>query len=227
MKHYLLIALTLCLSPFVSALDLSPKEIEGAWKVLEMGGMKGEDNTLWEFRDGRFTQNFDGHRMVSDAYTIKGNKLELGYAAITVMEFGNGLMKAEYGPAVYKLEKVSDKVVITPKPKKEIPENIRKEAEEFAHAMLANVEQADGLDCEKAVANSIQSVDTMLGVGEKNYHSGYMSKEQYDQASVQLNKMKESITLDDCVNSEGKQRLVYTCMSNGRNMFMSCVQQHM
>lgn len=227
MKTLLTFVISLCFSSFVFALELRPEQVEGAWKIVQMGNDPESGEDLWEFNNGRFTQNLEGHRMASDAYKISGNKLDLGYASINVLEFDGQMMKAKFGPVVYKLEKVSDKVVVTPKPKKEVSAEAKKMAQEMAAAMMSNVSEGAELNCEKSVKNSHLSIDTMLGVGEKNYNGGYISKEQYEATVGQLKGVMAEITLEDCQKSTGKQKQFYTCMSNDNNMFMSCAQKYM
>lgn len=201
--------------------------LEGAWKIVQMGSFQEDGTVLWEFGNGRFTQNLGGHRMASEGYVQKESVLDLGYTSITIIELKGNRMKAKYGPAVYVLEKISNEVVVTPEPRKEISPEIKKQIDELARDAVAYTDEAAQLDCAKAVKNSHRSIDAMIGVGEKNYHDGHLTKAQYEQTSKKLKFLMNAIALDDCQESSGNKKAFYQCMSSDKNLFVSCAKKQM
>ncbi len=226
-ENILVFLMALILPSLSLGSDVSTEMIEGAWKIVQMGNDKEDGTDFWELHNGRFTQNLSGHRMPSDGYTIKGNIIDLGYASITVMETNGFQMKAKFGPANYALEKVSNTVVIVPKPKQDIPPETKKHVDDLVNAITTSMDESAELDCQKAVKNSHQSIDSIIGIGEKNYHDGYIEKEKYDKTVENLKSVMQSITLNDCKGSNDNKKKFYKCMSSDQNMFISCAKAHM
>lgn len=205
---------------------LPSSSLDGTWKIVQMGRVQEDGNSSWEFHNGRFTQVFDGSRLASDQYTVQGNTIKLDYGKIVVNSNDGKTMKATLGGFDYILVKASDTVDRTPKPKKELPPELKKQAQGFAEGLLSNVDMSATLDCPKAVKNTHDSADSMIGMVEKNHLDGYVEKAQYEQAVKGIREASSQITASDCQGAQGKKRDFYQCMSSNKNLFAACAKAH-
>ncbi len=105
MKWILRICLLSVLSAGAIAEDISEEAVAGNWLITSPVHTEADANDLWEFNDGKFVQNLGGSRIPSGTYKVANGNIECQYWTITVMEFGDGKMKAEMGGITYTLEK--------------------------------------------------------------------------------------------------------------------------
>lgn len=204
----------------------SSSSLDGTWKIMQMGRDQESGTSSWEFHNGRFTQVIEGSRLASDQYTVQGNTIKLDYGKIVVSSNDGKTLKANMGGVDYILVKSSDTVDRTPKPKKELTPELKKQAQGFMDGLLSNVDMSAKLDCPKAVKNTHDSADSMIGMVEKNHLDGYVDKAQYDKAVKGIREASSQITASDCQGAQGKKRDFYQCMSSNKNLFAACAKAH-
>ncbi|AZZ90253.1 hypothetical protein EUZ85_05790 [Hahella sp. KA22] len=74
------------------AAELSKQALQGSWLILSMNGESDDENDKWEFEGDNFYQNLGGRRISPDAFTVKGQTIDLGYAKIKVLAFDDDTM---------------------------------------------------------------------------------------------------------------------------------------
>ncbi|WP_431687865.1 hypothetical protein [Hahella sp. NBU794] len=87
------------------AAELSKQALQGSWLILSMNGESDDENDKWEFEGDNFYQNLGGRRISPDAFTVKGQTIDLGYAKIKVLAFDGDTMTADMAGFTYELKK--------------------------------------------------------------------------------------------------------------------------
>ena len=206
---------------------LTENYLQGAWLITEMNGEKDNENDLWEFQDGKFTQNLGGQRLLPDPYTLNGNIIDLNYGKITVLEMDGNRMKAEMAGFIYSLVKQSNKIVRQTKPQKPLSKEQQEFAEGLAEAILENTdEEGIQLNCIDAVKNGKYHLDSMLAVAKENHLNGYIPKEEYDNGIAEIMNIKRNMSIENCNSSGGDRRKFYTCLTNLSNHVASCGKKY-
>ena len=101
----------MCLAIFISstvafAVDVKDSDLQGRWLIVKMGTMDASDmNDVWEFKNGKWTPISSGKALKPDAYTLKGDIIDLGYTKIQIIEFSGNQMKTKQQGFEYTLEK--------------------------------------------------------------------------------------------------------------------------
>ncbi|WLQ12435.1 hypothetical protein O5O45_22160 [Hahella aquimaris] len=103
-KIVIFIALTL-FAIGAQAAELSKQALQGSWLILSMNGESDDENDKWEFEGDNFYQNLGGRRIYPDAFTVKGQTIDLGYAKIKVLAFDGDTMTADMAGFTYELKK--------------------------------------------------------------------------------------------------------------------------
>lgn len=111
-------------------------------------------------------------------------------------------------------------------PPRTLPPDVQTDVDAIA-AQLARVSDTEVvLACDKAVDNARYGVETMLEVGEKNLHAGYMTQTAYDAVTPALRSWLAVLTIQDCEAARGARRDFYRCMSSDDNHVYACGKAH-
>lgn len=109
---------------------------------------------------------------------------------------------------------------------KQLSGEAKEMADSFAEEILRDKGDAPEVDCEKAVFNAKDSIDTMLSVGKKNYEGGYIQEAEYKKMSEGLKKIQRKISMSECAGATGDVKGFYKCMSNDYNHVASCGKKY-
>ena len=92
--------------PFTSAFALDARDLQGKWVITAVNGEDdGGRSDIWEFRGDEWIV-WSGNRALSpDAFTVKDDVIDLGYARITVLEYAGDRMTTQQMGFVYTLER--------------------------------------------------------------------------------------------------------------------------
>lgn len=105
---------------------------------------------------------------------------------------------------------------------------ISKDVQDLAKGMEKALKKADPkevpLDCNNAVQNAQDQIDTALEGGAKNLKDGYITQEYYDNNAAKFRRAKAETTVASCQSATGKDKAFYQCMSNGNNHFLACTK---
>ncbi|ABC27690.1 hypothetical protein HCH_00795 [Hahella chejuensis KCTC 2396] len=105
MKQVAVFVALIMLALGVQAAELSKQALQGSWLILTMNGESDDENDKWEFEGDNFYQNLGGRRISPDAFTVKGQTIDLGYAKIKVLAFDGDTMTADMAGFTYELKK--------------------------------------------------------------------------------------------------------------------------
>lgn len=106
MKKLFLVVFFLVQSHFALAVNVSASDLEGKWLIVKMGSMDVSDmDDVWQFKNGQWTAISSGKALRPDAYTLKGDVIDLGHTKIQILEFSKSMMKTKQHNFVYTLKK--------------------------------------------------------------------------------------------------------------------------
>lgn len=91
---------------------------------------------------------------------------------------------------------------------------------------LRQTQEGGALNCEKAVSQYREQVDSMLAVGEKNMRDGYMSAAEFESRASKMRASKSEANVIDCKSASGEKKAFYACMSNPNNHLLGCADKH-
>lgn len=107
-------------------------------------------------------------------------------------------------------------------PLKQIDPEVQKSMEGMANALL-DVKPVEGnFECDKAVFNARDGIDTVLQVGRRNVETGYVSSAEFEKKRPKLEQVMNSFSSEDCKEATGPKLEFYRCMSNDHNHVMGC-----
>lgn len=94
-------------------------------------------------------------------------------------------------------------------------------------ALLSFNAQADwNATCQKAVSESLDTMDTYLGTARKNLQGGYITQANFDQVNTMFKELKLSATTTNCEKSTGNNKAFFECLANNYGDVMGCGQKH-
>ncbi len=103
---------------------------------------------------------------------------------------------------------------------------IPKDVQELGGTMVKELQNLDkrsvALNCNAASANTIEQIDSMIAVAQKNYNDGYLKQSQLDSGLPALRALRSTISTADCSSATGNKQAFYQCMSNDRNHVAGC-----
>jgi hypothetical protein len=106
MKNIIMCIAILISSTVAFAVEVKDSDLQGKWLIVKMGTMDVADmNDIWQFKNGKWTAISGGKALKPDAYTLKGDIIDLGYTKIKILEFSGNKMKTKQQGIEYTLKK--------------------------------------------------------------------------------------------------------------------------
>jgi len=108
---------------------------------------------------------------------------------------------------------------------KKIPKDVQEFGEGLQKSLGKVNDKQVPLNCATAVDNIHYQADTMLEVGQKNVHGGYMTQAAFDKMAPQIREAKTKYSVADCQGASGNKQAFYQCMSSSYNHVSGCDKQ--
>ncbi|MFZ6710693.1 hypothetical protein [Undibacterium sp. TC9W] len=169
------------------------------------------------------------HMMSPSVYYITdGHLLAFDFGILKISQFDNKTMKASVSGTDFVFEKASDDVYVKPKAKeKTISKEVVDMASSMAKALFGQGEEnAEALNCSKAVKDSWRFLDQSILQGKVNFNDGYLSSQELANTSKKINAVRDAIDINSCEASHGKTKEFYLCLSNPKNIILYCAEKY-
>jgi len=228
------LAILVFLSNQAFAVEVSEDALKGSWKIVRYNDKPYEDDDRWEYSGSHMSQvtySPDGkvHLMSPSVFYItEGHLLEFDFGKVDVMQLDKKTMAISVSGSDFVFEKISDRVYVKPKAKEKI---VSKEVAETVSGMAEGLfgtgeENAEALNCSKAVKDTWRFLDQALLQGEINFNDGYSTRQQLADSGKKLNALRNAINVKSCESSEGNVKDFYLCLSNPDNIVLYCGQKY-
>ncbi|CAA0097811.1 Uncharacterised protein [BD1-7 clade bacterium] len=203
------LVLTAVLASHAATAQQNTTALQGKWLVKAVDGRYRADLGYWSFSGSELTQAQSGQSLETNAYQLNGNTLSVNGNSVQILRFAGGVMEVQDGARSLIMQKLGASMGI--------PKTPRAATKPPARPALSQEQ------CYLAVEHAYADLQQMVEAGRVNVEQGLMPKERLQEAEETAKRMRNDITVKDCLAATTPASLtLYRCLSSADTSLTEC-----